>query len=107
MDINQLVDKCYSQAEALGWTEKPVSVVEQIALIHSEASEALESFRNNEPLSWTDDKGKPQGIASEYADIVIRIGHYAKALGIDMEYEITRKLAYNMTRGHRHGGKAI
>lgn len=105
MTIQEFQDKCYAQANALGWTAKPIPIPEQIALIHSEASEALEAYRNNEPLSWTDDSGKPQGIGSEFADIMIRIGHYAEILNINLESECTRKLEYNMTRGYRHGGK--
>ncbi len=107
MTIKELTKRCYNQAQALGWCDKPVSIPEQVALIHSEASEALESFRNNEPLTWTADKGKPEGIGSEYADIVIRIGHYCEALGIDLEAELIRKLDYNLTRGFRHGGKVL
>jgi NTP pyrophosphatase (non-canonical NTP hydrolase) len=105
MTITELVDICYKAACDKGWGEKPVPVTEQVALIHSEASEALEAYRNHEPVSWIDKDGKPQGIASEYADILIRVGHYSKLLKIDLEAEVQRKLAYNATRPHRHGGK--
>lgn len=105
MTLGELVAASYQQAIDKGWTVHEVPVVEQVALIHSEASEALESWRENQPISWTDDKGKPQGVASEYADILIRIGHYCRLLGIDLEYEVKRKLAYNATRPYRHGGK--
>src|SRR5437868_4195189 len=109
MTLKELQQRCFEQAKELGWAEKPIPVPEQIALIHSEASEALESWRDNEPVSWEakDKNGemKPLGIASEYADILIRVGHYAVLLGIDLEYEVVRKLKYNTTRGHRHGGK--
>jgi len=84
-----------------------VPVPEQIALCHSELSEGLECFRESQPLSWTDDEGKPQGLASEYADVLIRIGHYASLMGINLEFELERKLKYNMTRPYRHGGKVI
>jgi len=80
-------------------------VPEQVALICSEACEALESWRNNEPTSWTDSEGKPQGIGSEYADVIIRIGHYATLLNINLEYEIEKKMTYNATRSYRHGNK--
>jgi len=110
MTLQEMQERCYSNAEKLGWTEKEVPIPEMIALIHSEASEALESYRNKEPLSWTEgaeEYGKPQGLASEFADILIRIGHYATILDINLEYEVDRKLTYNLTRGHRHGGKVI
>ena len=107
MTIQEFQERCYKQAVDSGWDEKEVSIPEQIALIHSEASEALESFRNNEVLSFYDGDGKPCGLASEYADIMIRIGHYATKLGIDLETAVINKLEYNLTRKWRHGGKRI
>lgn len=51
--------------------------------------------------------GKPCGIPSELADVVIRIfdmcGHY----GIDIEAILEEKAAFNATRPYRHGGKVI
>lgn len=105
MTIEELVSKCYEQAALSGWAEKPIPIPEMIALIHSEASEALEEYRNNKPLSYDGENGKPEGIGPEFADILIRIGHYCGQLGIDLEEEVERKLAYNATRSYRHGGK--
>jgi len=107
MTIDELVDDSYNHAKELGWTEQEIPIPEMIALIHSEASEALEAFRDHQPIYWKNDKGKPEGIASEFADILIRIGHYSHILNIDLEQAVIEKLAYNLTRGYRHGGKAI
>jgi NTP pyrophosphatase (non-canonical NTP hydrolase) len=103
--FTELVQKCYDQAVKSGWADKEVPIPEQIALLHSEASEALESWRNKEPLDWVSETGKPEGLATEYADIFIRLAHYAKLNGFDLEKAILQKLHYNSTRPYRHGGK--
>lgn len=113
MTINELFDRCYDNAKKLGWTEKEVTIPEMIALIHSEVSEGLESYRNHEPLYWIDKDGKPQGLLSEFADVIIRIGHYVRTIDnftrgpSDFEAILDEKLNYNLTRGHRHGEKKI
>lgn len=109
MTLRELQVTCYEQAKAKGWVNasQPVPIPEQVALLHSEISEAFEAWRENQPTSWSnrDKNNKPEGLASEYADVIIRIGHYATALGIDLEFEVERKLAFNLTREFRHGGK--
>jgi NTP pyrophosphatase (non-canonical NTP hydrolase) len=112
MTIKELQSRSYEQAVISGWAKKEVPVPEMIALIHSEASEALEQYREGRPISYEQSQfsaqpSKPEGIASEFADILIRIGHYAELLGIDLEYEVERKMQYNATRSYRHGNKVI
>lgn len=48
---------------------------------------------------------KPIGVASEAADIFIRLLDFCEAWGIDLENEYEKKMAYNRTRAIRHGGK--
>lgn len=94
---------------------------EMIALMHSELSEAIECHRNSEPDLWYDFgdgerwaigrndegvQGKPCGIATEFADVIIRILDTCETLGIPLIEALLQKHAYNITRPYRHGGKA-
>lgn len=48
---------------------------------------------------------KPEGVAIELADAIIRILDYCGEAGIDIEEAIAIKHEYNKTRPYRHGGK--
>jgi NTP pyrophosphatase (non-canonical NTP hydrolase) len=75
--------------------------------MHSELSEAYEEYRHGQQPTWVayGADGKPDGIPSEFADLVIRVLDYCEAEGIDLEAAIVEKDAYNQTRPYRHGGK--
>lgn len=105
MSLTNLIMRCNEAARKSGWQDREIPFPEMCALIHSEVSEALEEWRNNKPLSYDGPTGKPEGIGPEFADILIRLCHYCALLEIDLDHEVTRKLAYNMTREYRHGGK--
>lgn len=95
-------------AESKGWEPDPTRTFgEEIALIHSEASEALEAYREVGFNHRTWDNGKPDDVPSEFADILIRLLHYAEVHGIDLEAEYERKMEYNWKRAYRHGGKGL
>lgn len=50
---------------------------------------------------------KPEGIATELADAIIRILDYCGRNEIDIDRIVRTKMAYNKTRPHMHGGKKI
>jgi NTP pyrophosphatase (non-canonical NTP hydrolase) len=103
--ITALVKDSHERAKAKGWwAEESFNLPEKLALIHSEVSEALEEYRNDrEPIYIV--SGKPEGIAIELADVVIRVADLCGRMGIDLEEAIRLKSTYNETRPHRHGGK--
>ncbi|MGO4786998.1 hypothetical protein AB4124_06165 [Paenibacillus sp. 2KB_20] len=122
LTISRLVEEAHRNAVEKGWWDEDCSFGEIISLIHSEASEALEDYRNGRDITevWYENKElktrmndpitpncKPCGIPSELADIVIRVFDVCGRHGIDLETAIREKMAYNATRPQRHGGKKL
>ena len=121
MNINELARNIHENAVEHGWWEEDRSFGEIVALCHSELSEALEEYRAGRPMEYVDDlerleritepaqfKGrKPEGIAVEMADCIIRILDWCGREGVDIERIILEKHEYNKTRPYRHGGKVI
>lgn len=106
LTIQALVEDSHNRAVRKGFHEAGVPPVpELLALLHSEVSEALESYRDGHMVTTYRSDGKPEGFASELADVAIRLAHMCGALGIDLEREIEIKAAYNETRPHKHGKK--
>ncbi len=113
-----LQDVCHNASYEAGWWHHPASgldlrevvrdpasdvqallggalVAQKLALIHSEASEALEGHRKG----LMDEKlpHRP-AVEVELADLVIRAGDLAGALGLDLGGAIAEKMAYNRNR---------
>lgn len=72
----------WATAEEKGWHVRPRSGAEIQVLICSELAEALEAWRESGTNSWDED-GKPCGLASELADVIIRIQDAHKGLCLD------------------------
>jgi NTP pyrophosphatase (non-canonical NTP hydrolase) len=117
----------YANCVEKGWEpDEGRTFGDEVSLLHAEVSESLEAYREikfqkrdtyvncaacaRSGVGACDDAphpAKPDDVASEFADILIRLLHYATVHGIDLAYEYERKMAYNRTRSYRHGGRAL
>ena len=73
-----------------------------MALIHSEASEALEGIRKDLP---DDHLPELKMEVAELADVLIRILDYAGAYQLPIAEAVIAKMAYNTQRPFMHGDK--
>lgn len=113
MDIETLMKRVHQTAREHGWWDNPgkdTNIPEKLALIHSEISEALEEYRGSKPVFYHSPEDlslhpKPEGLAVELADAIIRILDLCAALDLPIVEALERKCEYNETRPYRHGGK--
>jgi NTP pyrophosphatase (non-canonical NTP hydrolase) len=125
----EVMDFCHAKGWA-GPGSAPVTFGDTMALLHSEVSEALEAFRDHGLADATQDHydrlhglcvhgerrsecavqpgpAKPEGVGSEFADVLIRLLDDCDRFGIDLAAEFDRKMAYNRTRAYQHGGRTL
>ena len=116
MSLNAYRDQCGKAAVRNGWHDRYLDIdihgdevldhlVAKTALISCEVSEAIEELRSGHAPNevYESAGGKPEGYPTELADIIIRTLDLAYMLSIDIDAAVQEKLAFNATRGHKHG----
>lgn len=122
--ISDYCKRVHDYAVAKGWWDGGErSFGDQVTNFHGELSEAWEEYRVHglDPAKFLYDNPdgelalldpetgellpKPEGIAAEFADTLIRIFDTCAAYDIPLEEAIEKKMRYNDLRSHRHGNK--
>jgi NTP pyrophosphatase (non-canonical NTP hydrolase) len=114
--LAKMATEVYALNVDKGRYDEAVPFYQAMALLHSEVSKAVEAYRSwelEDATSTAVDQGeygpdalpKPEGVGSEFADILIRLLDDCVRYGIDLEAEYERKMKFNRTRSYRHGGK--
>lgn len=129
MNLNEWARDIHTNAVEHGFWEPKMEFNTALMLIVGEIAEAMEEHRAGRPMVWHQcawygepcnedsvcdhlvgdgcDVGyrleKPEGIAVEMADALIRILDWFGSEGLDVEAIVKEKHEYNKTRPYKHG----
>src|SRR5882724_9078950 len=105
--ITALCEDAYRTAMYHGFHEIPINyglqicarhILSLLMLVTTEVAEAAEAVRRGDPK---------EEFAEELADVCFRVFDLAKALDLDLEGAVLRKMDKNRTRPWKHGGKLV
>lgn len=102
MNLTEIGMIAWGIAEDAGWHDRSTGDADRIglnlALVHSEVSEALEAYRKDGVRGYVEVDGKPEGWGSELADTIIRVCELAHMTGVDLALVTEQKMEYNRRR---------
>lgn len=112
--MREWAKEIHENAVAHGWWEEDRTISEICALIHSELSEALEEARAERPMMYVMDEyngeyiqnpkyfgaKKPEGIAVELADAVIRMLDWMAYCGQEYRLDIAEEQGERIAAGY-------
>lgn len=103
MTLNNLARNIFEGNKEAGFWDSPRPLTETTMLVVTELAEAIEEERAGNPDQWVSPNGKPEGVDVELVDALIRLLDILGSRGVDIDAVLGSKLAYNKTRGYRHG----
>lgn len=101
--LKEMQAEVVAYCEAKGWREEPCSLGQAMALLHEEAAEAGHAWRDHGLADVTcrghvhthgygDKLDKPEGVGSEFADLLIRLLDDGALFGWDLDEYLERDI---------------
>jgi len=114
--LNEIAKLAYETARDKGFWDKDRNIGEQLMLVVTELSEALEAHRKSDDFTGGIDNNTKQKIynnpvlfaeykdcfPAEIAGAFIRLFDFCGGHKIDIEFWIIAAMEYNKTRGYKH-----